>query len=72
MHGSKDVSIGLVSETIKEAGVTVEEWLALSQLEKRSDERLPGRATPFNLLTYPTPNFNLPPPRMLSYAPCQP
>jgi predicted RNA binding protein YcfA (HicA-like mRNA interferase family) len=29
MHGSKDVSIGLVREIIREAGVTVEEWLAL-------------------------------------------
>lgn len=29
MHGGKDVSIGLLREIIKEAGVTVEEWLAL-------------------------------------------
>jgi predicted RNA binding protein YcfA (HicA-like mRNA interferase family) len=29
MHGSKDVSIGLIRAIIREAGITVEEWLAL-------------------------------------------
>ena len=29
MHGSKEVSVGLIREIIKEAGITHDEWLAL-------------------------------------------